>query len=171
MAKYVSQGGLGRLVHSRRPVQIGQQDVIRMNRDTIYSGGVFDLEEPVTITLPKGDGRFQSLQVVNQDHYVVMVEHDPGTYEITREEVGTRYVVVIIRTFMDPGNEADIAAANGLQEQIEVSQSLAGEFKVPEWDATRSIRSGGSSSPLPRPAQGGLPPRSAQRRRWIRFST
>jgi hypothetical protein len=43
LARYVAQGAFGRLVHAGVPVAIDQQHVIRMNRDTIYSIGVFGL--------------------------------------------------------------------------------------------------------------------------------
>ncbi len=39
-----------------------------MNRDTLYSGAVFDLDAgPVTITLPNAGKRFIVLQVINED--------------------------------------------------------------------------------------------------------
>src|SRR5215471_4481614 len=49
----VKNGGFGKLVHARQPVSIDNQSVVRMNRDTLYSSGVFDLQAgPVTLTLP-----------------------------------------------------------------------------------------------------------------------
>jgi len=46
-------GGLGNYSHSREPASIDNQAVIRMNRDTLYSFAVFDLDAgPVTITHP-----------------------------------------------------------------------------------------------------------------------
>ena len=46
--------------------------VIRMNKDTLYSGFVLDLEtEPITIILPKTDNRYMSLHLIDQDHYTV----------------------------------------------------------------------------------------------------
>ncbi len=54
---YVDQGAFGKFLHIRAPVALDKQDVIRMNRDTIYSVGVFDLTTPVTIVKPaSGDG-------------------------------------------------------------------------------------------------------------------
>ena len=41
LARYVKQGALGKLLHLRQPAPIEKQDVIRMNRDTLYSIGVF----------------------------------------------------------------------------------------------------------------------------------
>lgn len=134
LGRYVATFGIGVLGHIREPVPLDQQDVIRMNRDTIYSFGIFDLTEPVSITLPDADGRFQSMQVVDQDHYVVTVEHDPGTYRFTQDKVGTRYMAAILRTFMDPDDVADIALANQTQDMIKVEQSDRGNFDVPDWE-------------------------------------
>jgi len=50
--RYVKQGGFGKFLHLRQPTPIDKQDVIRMNLDTLYSIGVFDLTEPVTIVKP-----------------------------------------------------------------------------------------------------------------------
>jgi hypothetical protein len=38
--------GLGTWLHNRAPTPIDQQNVIRMNRDTLYSGAVLDLSKP-----------------------------------------------------------------------------------------------------------------------------
>src|SRR5262245_47229252 len=48
----IKDGALGKLAHRREPASIEKQTVIRINRDTLYSSGVFDLDAgPVTITL------------------------------------------------------------------------------------------------------------------------
>jgi hypothetical protein len=80
-------GGPGKFHHSREPTQIDRQFVIRMNRDTLYSLAVFDLNAgPVTITLPDAGKRFRSMQVINEDQYVVgNVEYDAGTYTYDKE--------------------------------------------------------------------------------------
>ena len=52
--RYVKQGAFGKFLHIRNPTPIDKQDVIRMNRDTLYSAGVFDLTEPVTIKVDNG---------------------------------------------------------------------------------------------------------------------
>src|SRR5712672_4014399 len=70
MSNIVKDGGLGKLVHRREPASIDNQTVIRLNRDTLYSSAVFDLEAgPVTITLPDAGSRFMSMQVINEDEY------------------------------------------------------------------------------------------------------
>ena len=48
--------------------------MVRSNRDTLYSGAVFDLDAgPVTITLPDAGKRFRSIQVFDEDQYTPMV--------------------------------------------------------------------------------------------------
>ena len=49
----VKESGIGKLFHYREMMPIDKQAVIRANRDTLYSSGVFDLDAgPVTVTLP-----------------------------------------------------------------------------------------------------------------------
>src|SRR5579863_1005062 len=53
LAINVKKASLSKLADNREPASIDDQTVIRLNRDTLYSFGVFDLAvAPVTITLP-----------------------------------------------------------------------------------------------------------------------
>ncbi len=132
---YADIGAFGKLYNIREPTPIDQQKVVRMNRDTLYSIGIFDLTTPVTFTKPDTGDRFQSLMVVNQDEYVpIPVGYKAGKYTLTQEKVGTRYVLVGFRTFADAGNPADIKKANAIQDQIKVEQKSVGRFEVPNWD-------------------------------------
>jgi hypothetical protein len=134
LSGYVKQGAFGRFLHIRQPTPIDQQKVIRMNRDTIYSIGVFDLTEPITIVKPESEGRFQSMQVINQDHYTLSVEYGDSETTFAMDDIGTRYLCILIRTFVDASDPADIQAANDLQDKIEVRQKTPGTFEVPDWD-------------------------------------
>jgi hypothetical protein len=70
----VKDGAFGKFLHRREPAAIDNQTVVRLNRDTLYSAAVFDLDDaPVTITMPDAGKRFMSLMVVNEDHYVSAV--------------------------------------------------------------------------------------------------
>lgn len=135
MGNLAKDGGFGKLSHRREPARIDNQSVIRLNRDTLYSSGVFDLDAgPVTITLPDSGKRFMSLQVVNEDHYVPAVHYGAGAYTLTREDVGTRYVVVGIRTLVDPNEAQDLEQVHALQDAIKVSQDGVGKLELPNWD-------------------------------------
>jgi len=131
---YVGKGCFGRLCNERGPAPVEKQNVVRMNRDTPYSVGIFDLTSPLTITKPDTGERFQSMQIINQDHYIPLVAYDAGTYVLTEEQVGTRYAAVVFRTFMDPSDAADVKAAHAAQDAIRVTQAHAGEFEVPDFD-------------------------------------
>ena len=129
-------GGAGKLFHHREPMQIDKQGVIRSNRDTLYSVVVIDLDAgPVTITLPDAGKRFRSMQVINEDHYVVgNVEYRPGSYTYDKEKVGTRYVLLALRTLVNPDDPKDIEQVHALQDATRVSQAGPGKFEVPNWD-------------------------------------
>src|SRR6187549_1438232 len=89
-SRMAKSGSFGRLGHRRAPASIDEQDVVRMNRDTLYSSGVFDLDAaPVTITLPDPGHRFMSMLTVSQDHYAIEVVYGPGRFTYDRQQVGT----------------------------------------------------------------------------------
>ena len=114
---------------------IDNQDVVRMNCDTLYSSGVFDLDAaPITITLPDVGKRFMSMQVISEDHYAVDVVYAPGAFTYTRDKVGARYVYVIVRTLADAADPQDIKTANAAQDQIKLEQTKTGSFATPKWD-------------------------------------
>lgn len=123
----------GQFSHLREPTTPDNQPVIRMNQDTLYSGTVLDLSEPVKITLPEVDGRYMSMHVINQDHYM-FVESKPGTYELTEDQLGTRFAFVSIRTFYNAGDPADLDAAHAAQDKIKISGGGDGPFEAPSWD-------------------------------------
>jgi hypothetical protein len=132
---------LGKFGHNRAPTPIDKQTVIRMNRDTLYSAAVFDLDAgPATITLPDAGKRFLSMQVINQDHYTPMVVYGGGKHTLTREAIGTRYVITPVRILADPNDPKDIQEVIKLQDAIRVEQKSPGNFEVPNWDPVSQKR-------------------------------
>lgn len=130
-----SGGALGKFNHRREVASIDDQTVIRLNRDTLYSSALFDLDAgPATVTLPDAGKRFRSLQVISEDHYGPMVVYTPGAHTLTREKVGTRYAAVAIRMLVDPNDQKDVQQVHALQDAVKVGQKSAGRFEVPSWD-------------------------------------
>lgn len=128
-------GGLAKLLHHREPAPIDAQTVIRLNRDTLYSSAVFDLDAgPVTVTLPDAGSRFMSLMAISQDHYAVTV-YGAGQHVFDKDQIGTRYMLIGIRTLVDPNDPKDVADVHKLQDAISVSQSGTGTLELPTWDA------------------------------------
>jgi hypothetical protein len=124
---------VGQPVHQRETMDVNNQAVIRMNVDTLYSSLVLDLSEPVEVTLPEIGGRYQSMHVISQDHYM-FVEASPGTYRLTEEEVGTRFAAVAFRTFVDTTSPDEVKAAHAAQDGISVSGGGSGPFEAPDWN-------------------------------------
>ncbi|KRB51965.1 carboxylesterase [Rhizobium sp. Root708] len=130
-------GGPGVFHHRREPMQISHQVVIRANRDTLYSSAVFDLDAgPVTLTMPDPGNRFMSLMAINEDHYVVGdIRYGAGSYTYDKNAVGTRYMLIGIRTLVIPDDADDVETVHKLQEQIKVDQPGGkGAFDIPTWD-------------------------------------
>lgn len=131
----VKDNGFGKFFHRRVPADVEHQVVIRLNRDTLYSSAVFDLDAgPVTITLPAAGKRFMSLMIINQDHYVSAVTYGVGSHTLARNEVGTRYAVAAVRTLVDPNNPQDVREVHALQDAIRIEQKSPGTFEVPAWE-------------------------------------
>ena len=111
-------GGVGKFLRLREPYSVEDQTTIRGNRDTLYSVGVFDLTSPVTILMPDSQGRFQSLLVIDQDEYNPVLKNGAGEVTLSIDAVGTRYAMVLIRTFADP-NDPNLLLRIGLRLCVE----------------------------------------------------
>jgi uncharacterized protein DUF1254 len=129
------EGGFGKFEHHRELSPIDNQTIIRMNRDTLYSAAVFDLDAgPVTITLPDAGTRFMSLQAINEDEYS-QTSYAPGKHAFTKNDVGTRYLLVGVRTLVSPFDAVDVETVHALQDAIKVEQPGGpGKFEIPKWD-------------------------------------
>jgi hypothetical protein len=133
----VKDGGFGKFLHRREPAAIDNQTVIRLNRDTLYSAAIFDLNAgPVTITLPDAGKRFMSMQIIDEDQYTPHVFYGAGSHTLTKKDIGTRYVVTAVRTLVDPADPKDVEAIHTLQDAIKVDQPGGpGAFAIPKWDS------------------------------------
>jgi len=127
-------GGINRFAHNRAPASVDKQTVIRMNRDTLYSFAVVDVAAGATLTVPDAGRRYLSVMAVNEDHHINQVLHDPGTYELTAEDLGSAYVVLAARTLVDPQDPDDLAAVASLQDQLLLHVAADRTFTSPEYD-------------------------------------
>lgn len=127
-------GGLNRWRHNRQPTPIGQQPVVRMNRDTLYSLAVVDISGGATVTLPDAGERYLSVMVVNRDHYINEVLHAPGPHELTVDVHGTPTIVLAARILVDPNDPDDVAEVARLQDGLVVEAASARPFEPGDWD-------------------------------------
>lgn len=127
-------GGVNTFRHNREPAAVDRQTVIRMNRDTLYSFAVVDVAGGATLTLPEAGRRYLSAMVVNEDHYINQVIHEPGRHALSAADLGSGHVTVAVRTLADPRDPADLAAVAALQDQVAVDAASARPFAMPEYD-------------------------------------
>ena len=136
-------GGVNVFRHNRAPTAIEGQTVIRMNRDTLYSFAIADISEGATVTVPDSGDRYLSVMVVNEDHYINRLFHDPGEYDLTVAEFETPWVLVAVRVLVDPVDPADVAAVAAIQDQVKLEARSSKPFEMPAYerssfDATRA---------------------------------
>jgi hypothetical protein len=127
-------GGVNKWTHYRLPTPLDEQNVIRMNRDTLYSFAVVDITKDATLLLPSAGKRYMSVMVVDEDHYVHKVFHRSGTYKLTMKEFETPHIVLVGRILVNASDEADIKAVKALQNQIVIDAASAKPYTHPPYD-------------------------------------
>ncbi|MFS6827261.1 DUF1254 domain-containing protein [Cyanobium sp. ATX-6F1] len=126
-------GGVNRFYHFRTPTPLDKQNVVRMNRDTLYSMGVVDTSKGATITVPKlPKGRYASVYLVDNDHYVPFVIYTEGTHQLPKD---TKYLGVGVRIqVVNPKDPDEIALVNKLQDQFVIKANSADPLPKFKWD-------------------------------------
>lgn len=115
---------------------LNNQTVVRMNLDTTYSGAIVNVSKGASITLPETNGRYMSAMVVQNDNYIDQVFTTPGTHEIKADTV---FVMVAVRTRINPNAPEDIAQVQALQKQIAISAEATEPHVLPDYDMEQLI--------------------------------
>ncbi|MGL4256129.1 MAG: DUF1254 domain-containing protein [Microbacterium sp.] len=127
-------GGVNTFRHNREPASIETQTVIRLNRDTLYSFAVVDLSEGATLTVPEAGERYLSVMLLDQGHFIRAVLHGGGTHDLAALAPGAEYLLVAVRTLVDPFDPADIAEVARLQDAIALDAASARPYEMPDYD-------------------------------------
>lgn len=144
----IDRGGDNKFTHLRQVSSVETQNIIRENRDTLYSWGIFDVTKGLVLTLPPSNGLYLSALVIDNDSYIVREKDfettgDIGTYlaypdkprkvEITHDAAVTDFVYIILRTETDATVEGD-KEANKLQDSVLVEQGSHNSWTSRNWD-------------------------------------
>jgi hypothetical protein len=126
-------GGVNRFYHFRTPTPLDKQNVVRMNRDTLYSMGIVDTSKGATITVPElPKGRYASVYLADNDHYTPFVIYTAGTHELPKD---TKYLALGIRIqVFNPKDPNEIALVNKLQDQFVIKANSADPLPAFKWD-------------------------------------
>jgi hypothetical protein len=135
IAKATCSNGVGKMMYLSTAADPKDKTIVRANFDTLYAFAVLDLSSPAQLVLPDNDGRYQSAWIISENHYNPYGINKPGSYTITRENVGEQYAMVIIRTQVNMKSKDDLKEANTLAREIKLSQKDSGSYKVSNnWD-------------------------------------
>ena len=135
IAAATGTNGTGEWIHFRDGADPKDRAVMRINFDTLYSTAIVDLTEDAVLTMPETNGRYQSAWLITDEHYNPMAFVEPGTYTLTQENVGSRYVMIAMRTQVDVTDPADLAIVHELQDQLKLEQKAKGAFAPSgNWD-------------------------------------
>jgi len=141
IAKATGTNGTGVFWHVKTGADPKDKTIPRINFDTIYSWSIIDFTEDLTITMPKANGRYQSAWFIDEEHYNPMALNDAGEYTITKQDVGTRYAMIGIRTQANTSDPADLAEAGKLQEKVKLSQKDRGSYEPTyKWDHNEVLK-------------------------------
>lgn len=126
-------GGVNRLSHFRNPTPLDRQNVVRMNRDTLYSMGVVDTSKGATITVPPlPKDRYTSIYLVDNDHYCPAVIYEAGTHELPRD---TQFLGIGVRIQVFNAKDPDeVALVNRLQDQFVIKAGSGDPLPEFKWD-------------------------------------
>lgn len=129
-------GAINTWVHYRGIAPVDHQNIVRQNRDTLYSAAIVDASAGFELDVPETDGRYLSVMVVDQDHYIEHIVHDPGRHRFAPDDVATQFALLGVRILVDPDDPDDVRTTNELQDGLAISAGSDDEFHLPDYDAT-----------------------------------
>ena len=135
IAAATGTNGMGVWLHLREGADPKDRTVMRINFDTLYSFAIIDLTEDAVLTMPETNGRYQSAWFITDEHYNPTAFIEPGTYTLTQEDMGRRYIMIGMRIQVNVADPADLAIVHEIQNQLKLEQNDTGEFAPSaDWD-------------------------------------
>ncbi|WP_028856567.1 DUF1254 domain-containing protein [Psychrilyobacter atlanticus] len=123
------------LVHERKFVTVETQDVVRMNRDTLYSRSIIDVSEGATISLEKYEG-YQTVLILDSHHNQVASIQNGESLTIDKDnpeiEEG-EFLYVLARTGVNTGEDG-LKDAHAAQDKINIEAKSAQEWIPKNFD-------------------------------------
>ncbi|RJG42274.1 DUF1254 domain-containing protein [Motilimonas pumila] len=127
------KSGLNQFTHDRILLTMETQTVVRQNRDTLYSKGIWDTRGGLEFSLPVLD-TYQSLQVIDENHRTVAViyaEQGKNSIRITPDMLSSgQHVWTVARTQVDANTPEAIAAGNKKQDMIQAKAQSTQPYKA-----------------------------------------
>ena len=97
------------------PVSKDEQDVIRSNRDVMYSLAVVDISQGATFSIPERDA-FQAIHIMDENHLTHRVVRAGESVKITPADVtGGTHVYLLARTKITEDMDESLAAQKAMK--------------------------------------------------------
>ena len=113
-----------------KPVSKDNQDIIRSNRDVMYSLAVVDISKGATLTVPKREA-FQAIHIMDENHLTHRVVRGGESVTITPEDVTDgNHVYLLARTKLTEDREESMAA----QKAMKIEANSANPYKSKGFD-------------------------------------
>jgi hypothetical protein len=134
-------GGVNRWFHFPGLSKFGDNWVVSVNNDTVYSAAVVDAREGFTIEVPDANDRFVSLHIQDFNHTFVDYSWTPGSHHYGAGSVDTDHVLVGLR-IATTGSDSDQATIrNSLQPEAAIVAGSSIPFEAVRDPAlTRTVR-------------------------------
>jgi uncharacterized membrane protein len=125
-------GGVNTFAHAREPATVETQTIVRSQSDMLYSQGVFDVSEGMTVTVPKCTTGYQSVLMFDANHGQIGVVYCGESREVTADQVSTedKHVYAMMRTSTDKG----VKVANAAQDAVKMEAKSANDYVGPGYD-------------------------------------
>jgi len=128
-AKYFAEEtiitGPNKFRHERKGIQLDHQTVIRSNFDLIYSYGVYDASEGLTVTVPPYD-LYQSVQIFDENHVTLKVVYPGESATITKDQLTYGdHVYLFMRTMPPSIDETGMSKLHERQDSVVVKADSA----------------------------------------------
>ena len=115
---------------------LNNQVVVRMNQDTVYSAAVVNTSAGATVTLPEADGRYLTVMIAQNDHYVDQVFTTPGEHVIKSD---TDYVAVLMRIGVNMNDPDDKAKVQALRDATSLDVKATEPHVFPNYDMDQLV--------------------------------
>jgi len=125
-------GGVNQFAHARMPATSETQTIVRSQSDMLYSQGVYDVSESLTVMMPDCKTGYQSVHMFDANHGQLGVVYCGETKTITAADVSTsdKHIYAMMRTSTDQGLEV----ANAAQNDVVMEASSNTDYVGPGYD-------------------------------------
>lgn len=123
-------GGVNRCFHWPGLTRFGDNWIVSVNNDTVYSATVVDAREGSTVELPEMGDRFVSLHIQDFNHTCLDYSWRSGTHRYAADEVDTDYVLIGLRIATTGTDEDEDFIVNSLQPRTNIVAASAIPFEA-----------------------------------------